>query len=118
DAFFPCRAVEEPYKGVCAFYAPRYFIKQKPGAYAEALAWCTTVGKGPDEACAKGVGSVAMKQHITDPAFAEQVCMAGTAFQQPYCIEGLVSYYIVHFASTSKGEQLCSMLKEAHRDRC
>lgn len=118
DPFFPCRAPEEPYKGVCAFYAPRFYMKAHPGAYTDALEWCMTVGDGPDDGCAKGVGSVAMKQNIARPRFVEAVCESGTGDQQVYCIEGMVSYYIVHYASVEKGRELCAILKEEHRERC
>ncbi len=118
DPFFPCRAPEEPYKGVCAFYAPRFYVKAHPGAYLDALRWCTTVGDGPDDGCAKGVGSVAIKQNIERPRFVETVCESGTGDQQGYCIEGMVSYYIVHYASTEKGKELCGILKPEHQMAC
>lgn len=118
DAFFPCRSQEEPYRGVCAFYAPRYYLRQQPGAYAEAMRWCAGVGEGPRDGCAKGVGSVAMKENIGDPALVESICDGAAADQERYCIEGMVSYYIVHYASAAKGRELCGMLSEEHRASC
>ena len=117
DPFYPCADQPDRYKAACAFYAPRFYIRLHPDAYREALAWCSGVN-GYRSACAKGVGSVAMKQNMHHPKFAEQVCLASNDAQRQPCIEGLVSYYIVHFASAEKGESLCPLLQEAHRTTC
>ncbi len=118
DPFFPCRDQAEPYKGVCAFYAPRYYVRLHPQAYKEALAWCATLPKGPADGCAKGVGSVTAKQHINDPLLAQDVCEGGAADQVGYCVQGAVSYVIVHHASVAKGQEFCDALHDEHRAGC
>jgi hypothetical protein len=118
DPYFPCREPTEPYKGVCAFYAPRYYVRIHPGAYADALAWCATLPEGPRDGCAKGVGSVATKEHVDDPTFVESICLGGAPEQRRYCMEGLVSYTIVHYASVQKGRELCVQLDEEYKPVC
>ena len=118
DPYFPCRGQNSINEGVCAFYAPRYFLKLHPREYEEALAWCETIEEGPRDACVKGVGDVSIKQNITQPLFAQDVCDKAVARRRHYCIEGLVSYYIVHFAAASKGRELCEQLKDEHKDAC
>ncbi len=119
DAFFPCRNQTKVNEGVCAFYAPRYFLRQHQRKYEEALDWCLTLPADPQSGCIKGVGAGAMKQNIEDVPFAESVCDHGTSPEfRKYCIEGLTSYYIVHHASSTKGREMCATLKEAYRDSC
>ena len=118
DPFFPCRGQETMYEGVCAFYAPRYYLRLHPQAYDDALLWCDTLpGTSPD-ACVKGVGAVATKQHINEPLFVESLCNHVEGERQPYCIEGLASYYIVHYASSSKGREMCGSLQDTNTAHC
>lgn len=118
DPFFPCRGQTKINEGVCAFYAPRYFLRLHPRAYTDALAWCETLDEGPKDACVKGVGDVAVKQNITTPLTVQGICDAAVPERRHYCIEGLVSYYIVHYASAGKGRELCPQLEEEHRSAC
>lgn len=118
NPFFPCRAQQDPYKGVCAFYAPRSYIAKHPGDYAGALQWCERVPTVSRSACIKGVGSVAMKEHIDEPLLSERVCDGADASERRYCIEGFVSYRTVRFASVSKGRELCAMLQPGNRASC
>ena len=118
DPFLACRSVDEPYRGVCAFYAPRYYVRLHPRQYQAAIDWCASLPLASAKACVKGVGSAAMKENILDPSVVLTVCDGALGDFHPYCIEGLVSYYIVHFASVTKGRELCSKLPEADQARC
>ncbi len=119
DPFFACRGLDPVNEGVCAFYATRYFLKVHPREYEGAIDWCMTdVPDGPRDACIKGVGDSAMKQNINDPLFVERLCMTVPDDKRRYCIEGLVSYVIVHEASAEAGERVCPMLREEHRASC
>ena len=119
DPFFACRGLDPVNEGVCAFYAPRYFLKVHPGDYDAAIAWCMDdVPDGPRDACVKGVGDNAMKRNIGKAGFPESVCMKVPAEKRRYCIEGMVSYLIVHEAKSSAGEALCPTLREENRAPC
>ena len=102
DPFFACRGLDPVNEGVCAFYATRYYLKLHPRAYDQAMEWCLTeVPDGPRDACVKGVGDTAMKQNITDPLGVEILCGKVPEDKRRYCIEGMVSYAIVHAAASS-----------------
>lgn len=118
DPYFPCRDRGEIYEGVCALYAPRYFLRLHPKAYREAIAWCETIPEKPRDACMKGIGDVAIKQNIADPLFVEELCDEISLDRRHFCIEGLTSYYIVHHAAASKGQELCAVLREENRAAC
>ncbi|MBM3231494.1 hypothetical protein FJZ28_04175 [Candidatus Peregrinibacteria bacterium] len=119
DIYFPCRGQTAVFEGVCALYAPRYYLRLHPGDYAGAYDWCMTeVPEGPRDACIKGFGSVSMKQHIRNPVLVEQMCDALPPEYAGFCIEGLVSYYVVHYASVTKGRELCAMLNQASVPIC
>jgi len=119
DPFFACRGLDPVNEGVCAFYAVRYYLRLHPRDYESALAWCATdVPEGPRDACIKGVGDTAMKQNIGDPLGVEILCTKAPAGKRHYCIEGMVSYAIVHEAKSSAGEAICSRLQEGNRAAC
>ncbi len=119
DPFFACRGFDPVNEGVCAFYATRYYLRINPREYEEAIDWCMTdVPAGPRDACVKGVGDSAMKQNINEPLAVEKICMNVPEDKRRYCIEGLVSYLIIHEASSKKGAELCPQLKEEHQASC
>ncbi len=118
DSFFPCRGRSKVHEGVCAFYAPRHFLRFHPKDYEATMDWCETLPEGPRDACIKGVGDIAMKQNIQKPLLVEELCGYANAERQKYCIEGLVSYYIVHHASAKKAGELCPSLREEHQASC
>jgi hypothetical protein len=118
DPYFPCHGQTKIHEGVCAFYAPRYYLKLHPRAYSEAIAWCNEVPEGPRDACFKGIGDTVMKQNINDPKYAESVCMTVGEDKRHYCIRGLASYYIVHHASSKKGKEMCTLLQSENQAEC
>lgn len=118
DPFFPCRGQDTVYEGVCALYAPRYYLKQHPRKYEDAITWCGTVPEGPRDACIKGVGDAAMKQNIEHPEFVAKLCATLTGDQRRFCIEGMSSYYIIHHASAAKGREMCGTLPLQDQPSC
>ncbi len=119
DPFFACRDLDSVNEGVCAFYATRYYLRLHPREYSGAIEWCMhDVPVGPRDACIKGVGDSAMKQNIHDPLFVESVCENAPLAKRHYCIEGLVSYAIVHEARASAGAVICPELQPRNRAAC
>lgn len=106
------------FKAACYFYAPLHYLSIHVDAYADALSWCLEQKAGYTNICAMGVGSRAIKQHIADPVFVESVCAAGTAEQMRWCLDGMVSYYLVHVDSLAKARSMCSLLREDHQELC
>jgi hypothetical protein len=119
DPFAPCRGQTKINEGVCALYVPRYHLELNDRKYEDTIAWCmTNVPAGPRDACIKGVGDAAMKYNVDRPLVAEEICENVPLEKRHYCMQGIVSYYIVHFASASKGAELCPLLKEENRATC
>jgi len=119
DPFFACRGLDKVNEGVCAFYATRYYLRIHPREYEAALQWCLNdVPDGPRDACIKGVGDTAMKQNIGDPLMVEELCLKVPENKRPYCVQGLTSYVIVHYASSKKGAEFCPRLQPANRAAC
>lgn len=106
------------YKGTCYFYTPLHYLSLHVDAYEEALTWCLDQEPGYQAVCASGVGSRAIKQHITNPKYVEKVCASGTPAQFKACLDGMVSYYLVHVDSLSKAKEMCWTLKESSQQAC
>ncbi len=119
DPYRTCRDQPEPERGVCSFYFPRYFLRVHPAAYADLFSFCQTLPKDSVEACIKGGGSAAMKSLILEPEKVLDVCESISPHQQHLCIKGLLSYLIVHYASTVPAEKFCDeSLEPAWSDIC
>jgi hypothetical protein len=119
DTFLPlCLGVADPERAVCAFYAPRAYLTAKPLAYIEARAWCQQLPAATVLACLKGVGSAAMKAHVLEPALALRACEELVDDALAACVQGLVSYRAVHFASGAKAADLCQLLTGVDASSC
>lgn len=115
----PCGEVEDPYRATCAFYAPRHYLRVHPEKdWAGALAMCEAAGRPTQDACVKGLGSAAMKGSIDSPLAVERFCLTLPEPDRTYCAEGMTSYWIVHFASSRAGRELCAMTGEELRGAC
>ena len=102
-----CKEQSVRYKADCYIYAPTAFLADHPNQYHDAFNWCNGVERGYTATCAQGVGSQAMKENITRPAFAAALCTAVAADLRLPCIEGAVVVYIHNFASTKPALELC-----------
>lgn len=119
DPLFPCRGFDPVNEGTCTFYAVRYFLRLHPRAYGPALRWCASdASPTMVSTCIKGVGSAAMKQNVGDVPYVESICEIVPVDKRRYCIEGLVSYAIVHAAKSSAGAAVCPVLNEENRMAC
>lgn len=116
--FYPCNEQEHPYKGVCAFYAARYYFTLHPDDADGIITWCTKRDTDSKDACFKGIGSAFAKYHITNLPFAAQTCDSVPLEMQHVCYQGIVSYIIVHFASPEKGAEWCSTLDGTLQKHC
>jgi hypothetical protein len=59
-----------------------------------------------------------MKRNLNEPKLVENICMTLDRDQRAYCLDGMVSYYMVHYYSFAKGKDLCSQLLEENRILC
>ncbi len=118
DPFAVCRGRELGDRNVCAFYAPRAFLALHPDEYAAAVTWCQASDPLTVPLCLKGLGSAAMKAHITEPLTAVVACTGLGGTNRAACIEGLISYEIVHFADPEHGRSLCPALPDADQPAC
>lgn len=118
DPAYPCPEQAQPYKAICYFYAPTYYLTLHPQAYEEALQWCQHVEVGYEALCVAGVGSRMMKENLRDPKFVEEICVLAPPNQIAHCIDGLVGFYINNFNSLAKGYALCEQLEISNRPAC
>lgn len=118
DPFFACQGQKPHYKGACYFYAPRYFLRANPEKYTEGLKWCQSAEAGFVQTCLTGMGSGMIKLNINKPGYVESLCESGIPEQNRFCIEGMVSYYLVNFYSLKAGRQMCNKLKVENQAVC
>ncbi|MBI4239924.1 hypothetical protein HY620_02970 [Candidatus Uhrbacteria bacterium] len=116
DPFALCRKQKKRYKDTCYFYAPRYVITLHKDA-ATLLKQCSKEG-GYRDTCMIGMGSALMKKNIDDPTYVERLCAQAQKTEQKYCIQGMVSYYIVHYDSLEEAKKLCPTLSAANVKTC
>lgn len=104
--FYPCSTQSGSYKAVCYFYAGRYQVNRAKDNYKQALAYCSEIPeKGYISACVKGVGSVIMRENISNMAVVEPACVNSPDNLQNYCIDGAVGYFVVFYRGTDKAKQ-------------
>ena len=119
DPLYPCQEQTQFYKDSCYFYAPDYYLILHDRDYKGAIELCKKAEAGFDSICIKGVGSRAMKYNIAKPKFVEAVCMnAKGAYNISFCIDGMMSYYLVHTNSVSKSKAVCETLEDGNKSAC
>lgn len=118
DPFYPCPQEKTAYKSSCYFYAPRYYLSLHKNDYKGALAACLTIEEGYQASCNVGVGSSMMKENILNPKAVEEICDSSDKTQITNCIDGMVSYYTVHYNSVEKGKDLCAQMSPTHQKFC
>jgi hypothetical protein len=116
---YPCAQQSVQYKSSCYFYAPTYYLNVHPNQYLSAIAWCTSSEIAYRQTCATGVGSRAMKYNITQPAVARTICIQIIDGKyRASCIDGMVSYYLVHTNSEKGVENICTLYLGPNRTQC
>lgn len=118
DPFYPCAQQPAHNQAVCYFYAPAYYLSLHQDNYAAAMSWCAHAPGTFVNACTNGLATRIMKQRIANPQFVERICESGTSLQVAPCIDGMVSYYVVHFDSWQKAQEMCATLKPQHKKIC
>lgn len=118
DPFFPCATQTPEHKVLCYTYAPSYYIRVHPGAYAQALDWCTGGEQEFVPYCIHGVGSQAMKDNIQHPEVVEKLCSQAPGEQSQACIGGMTSLYINHFGQIEPAQELCQDLHLSNQATC
>lgn len=114
-----CRMQQPDFRLTCYFYYPRYYLRIHHRDFDGLRQSCLSLSNAEDKKiCITGVGSAAMKTFIADPLRALRECDAFIDQNHQSCIEGLVSYSMVHFASSKKGEEFCEMLSSADATVC
>lgn len=116
DTFYPCTDVAAIYKGACYFYAPRYFLQRHIRTYQSLLNFCNQAEDNYKLTCLNGAGSAVMKENIDNPSLVLGVCRS--SINENYCIDGMVSYYMVHYYSVQKGSDLCQTMSGSEKDVC
>ncbi len=107
DPYRICHDRPEIEKGVCTFYFPRYYLRIHPEAFSDLFSFCNTLPQQSAVICIKGAGSAAMKLSILEPKKALTTCMLLPQDQRSFCVEGLLSYLIVHYGSTGPARNFC-----------
>lgn len=118
NTFYPCNEQEAFYKSICYFYAPSFFLELHKNDYPRALAWCNTAEPAYRLTCINGVGSRAIKQNIHNPQYVEELCSHGKTDETTACLDGMVSYYLVHYSSAEKTQLMCQTLSPEHQEIC
>ena len=59
-----------------------------------------------------------MKWNIAHPSFVEETCKKTREDLIPRCIEGMVSYHIVNFASPARTMEFCTTLDPSFKEIC
>ena len=116
---YPCAVQSLRYMSACYFYAPTYYLNLHPDQYLSAIAWCASSETAYRQTCATGVGSRAMKYNITNPQIARTVCTQIVDSQyRASCIDGMVSYHLVHTNSEKGVDAICALFSGSDRALC
>ncbi len=116
--FYPCPTEPSGLKSYCYFYVPYFYRSLHGNDYSQALAWCTTAERAGVLPCIRGVGSLVMKNHLDQPSYAEHVCSQLPTKQAPYCIDGMVSYYLTFYDHLDLAENMCDHLAVSNQPAC
>ncbi len=113
-----CKAQDAAYKTDCYFYAPTAYLTRSPGAYDGAFRECRGVEDDYQRVCVSGVGSQAMKDNVTKPELAVQVCQSAPRRLVVSCVQGAVQILVNHYASTEPVTPLCSTAFKDYKPVC
>lgn len=118
DPFYPCQTQNAVNKSDCYLYAPTFYLSIHKNHYTQTLTWCHSAEKQFQLSCARGVGTQAMKDHITNPKYVESVCLQEKDQFQAACVMGMVDLYINHFGRLDEAKALCPKLQTNNKYIC
>lgn len=113
-----CTLQNRTYQRDCYGYAPSAYLTINAGQYTAALMWCKQAQAGYLAACVAGVGSQAMKDHITSPTLVMDICKGADRQYTDPCMNGAVSMYAFFYASSAAAEELCSTVFHGYEGVC
>lgn len=113
-----CRQQQKEYKGDCYLYAPAAYIAQYPNKFFDAETWCKNAEADYVMTCISGIGSQAMKENITQPAYASMICNKMKSVNTKSCVSGAVSLYINHHASSEAAKAVCNNEFASNQQTC
>ena len=114
-----CRDYKQQYKYSCYFYAARYPIiinATSPDNYREACIEYAEDDLRKD--CFRGLGSAVMKTTISDPYKAAGYCGTDMNEDTAGCLNGMISYYIVHYDNETIAPELCNKIPVEYKAQC
>lgn len=109
---------EPRYRTDCYFYAPVAYLTEHNSGYRAAVQWCQAVEDAHRASCIRGVGSQVMKDNITKPAIAAEVCAQAPERQREVCIEGAVGLAVNHHGKSEPAKALCDSTFKAYKAAC
>lgn len=113
-----CRQAESRHKASCYYYAPTAYLALTNDSYGQAYDWCQQSEANFVSACVGGIASQAMKDAITRPQVAADICASYPERHQASCVGGAIGMYINVHASTAKAEPLCAREFKAFAQVC
>jgi hypothetical protein len=113
-----CAVQPVMYKPVCYNYAPSAYLTVNNGQYAAAFKWCHTAETAYIPTCIGGVGSQAMKEHITIAAEVQQICDMADKSYVGDCINGAAGMDVYFYGSAAPAASLCQNQFKQYRKVC
>lgn len=119
DPFYPCPALEAELQPFCYLYAPKYYLSLHARDYAGALQWCASAEGMYPIVCAKGIGGLAMNDHLHNVAPVEALCMdAPNSEMRKQCLIGMVRMHIDTVDDAAEGPMICGRMQRENRKLC
>jgi len=111
NPFQMCSSLEERYQEPCNHYAVHYYIRSRENNFHAGLERCAGLAEAASISCARGVGDLAIKEHIHSPNEVERLCMsAETSPMQYACISGMTALFTNQYGNKNDGWDLCQQL--------
>lgn len=107
-----CTRTRGAYASTCWFYAPTLWLAARTDDFVGALRWCEArPGAVAKAACTKGVGSRTIKFHPDDPRIGAAACRRADDVDS--CLQGMGSYWSVHWRGRRPAGDVCHRLGDA-----
>lgn len=113
-----CAVQPVVYKATCYNYAPTAYLTIYSGQYASAFKWCKTAETAYVSTCVGGIGSQAMKEHITHADTVKQICSVAGDMYSGDCIGGAAEFEVYFYGSATQASQLCRNQFKQYTSAC